>query len=85
MVSIDPDAQPEPAPVTRQVPLADVPFPVMASAAQRQAEGSEMTTIEKGPDAREVTLRLPDSGAQVRFGFRADPCWKLVRVDDDSM
>ena len=84
MVSIDPNAQPEPAPVTRQTPLAEVTFPVMGSAAQRKAEGLEQSVTELAPDRREVRVNVPDSGVQSRFEFQAAPCWKLVKVSDDT-
>jgi hypothetical protein len=85
MESIDGDAQPEPAPVTRQVPLAEVPFPVMTDAYQRQTEGLIETIEEPGADRREVTHAVPDTDAQVRFAFRADPCWKLTRISSDTL
>lgn len=85
MEAIDADAQPEPAPVSRQVPLAEVEFPIMAGNAQRDAEGLVETVKELGSDGREVTHAIHDTGAQMRFEFRASPCWKLVRVSDDSI
>lgn len=85
MSSIDPDAQPEPAPVTRQVPRAQVPFPVMAGAAGRRAEGSELRIEEVAKTERVVHVGLPDSGAQVRLVFDAIPCWTLTAVHDDSL
>lgn len=85
MESIDPEAEPEPATVSRDVPLAEVEFPVMVDAAQRQAEGSQQTVTELGADAREVKIAIPDTDAQMRFEFRADPCWKLVRVSNDTI
>lgn len=85
MESIDPEAEPEPAPVSRNVPLAEVNFPVMVDASQRQAEGSQQTVTELGADAREVKIATPDTDAQIRFEFRADPCWKLVKVSNDSL
>lgn len=84
MESIDAGAQPEPQPVARQVPLADVEFPVMGSAAQRKVEGLEWSTAPVDGDM-EVTLRKPDTDMQIRFDFRAQPCWTLVRISDDSM
>jgi hypothetical protein len=85
MESVDADAQPEPAPVTRQVPLGEVEFPVMAGNVQREAEGLVETVKELGTDGREVTHAIHDTGAQMRFEFRAGPCWNLVRVSDDSI
>ena len=83
--ALDPDAQPEPAPVTRQVPLADVAFPVMANAATREAEGSETRIESRGENARDVFVALPDSGAQVHYEFEMQACWTLVSVNDQSM
>lgn len=85
MDSIDSDALPEPKRITRQVPLADVEFPVLYGPSQREAEGLQETVTELGPSEREVTHGIPDSDAQVRFNFRADPCWKLVRVSNDMI
>ena len=84
MVSVDPDAQPEPAPVSRQVPLAEVEFPVMSDASRRQAEGLEQVVKELAGDRQEVTVRVPDTGIQTRYEFHATPCWTLVRVSDDT-
>lgn len=85
MERVDADAEPEPARVSRQVPLAQVPFPVMRTAMQRTAEGLQETIEEHGPNEREVKHAMPDSGVQVRFLFRAEPCWTLVRVSDDTV
>lgn len=85
MDSIDSDAMPEPKRVTKQVALADVEFPVLFGPSQREAEGLQETVTELGPSEREVTHGIPDSDAQVRFNFRADPCWKLVRLSDDAI
>lgn len=84
MVSIDADAQPEPAPVSKQVPLAEVQFPVMSDEARRKSEGLEQVVQELAGDRQEVTVRVPDSGIQTRYEFHATPCWKLVRVSDDT-
>lgn len=86
MSSIDTNAQPEPAPVTRQVPRAQVQFPVMADAAARQAEGSALRVQDTlAKTQRVVVVSRPDSGAQVRFVFDALPCWTLTAVHDDSL
>lgn len=85
MTRLDPDAQPEPAPVVTRVPRARVEFPVLADAATREAEGSQLRVESPAADAREVIVGLPDSDAQVRFGFELRDCWTLVRVDDESM
>lgn len=85
MDSVDSEAMPEPKRITKQVPLADVEFPVLFGPSQREIEGLKETVTELGPSEREVTHGIPDSDAQVRFNFRADPCWKLVRVSNDMI
>lgn len=84
MQSVDPDAQPEPAPVIKQVPLAEVEFPIMFDAAGRKAEGLEQSVHELAADRREVTVNVPDTGIQTRYEFQASPCWKLIKVSDDT-
>lgn len=85
MESVDAEAMPEPRRVTRQVALADVTFPVMPERAMRQAEGLQETLTEPSPTERVVKHAVPDSGVQVRYDFQASPCWKLVRVSDDTI
>lgn len=85
MDSIDSEATPEPKRVSKQVPLAEVEFPVLFGPGQRESEGLQETVTELGPSEREVTHGIPDSDAQVRFNFRAAPCWKLVRVSNDMI
>ena len=85
MDSVDGDAQPEPAPVTKRVPRADLKFPILLGPEQRKAEGLEETLTELGQSEWEVKHAVPDSGMQVRFNFQATPCWTLVRVSDDTI
>ncbi len=85
MESIDADAMPEPRRVSKQVPLAEIEFPVVFDVDKRNSEGLQETVTELGPSEREVTHGLPDSDAQIRFNFRAVPCWKLVRVSNDMI
>ena len=85
MDSIDSEAIPEPKRITKQVALADLDFPLLLASAQRQAEGLQETVVELAPTEREVTHGIPESDAQVRFLFRAAPCWTLVRVSSDAI
>lgn len=86
MSRIDPDAQPEPAPVTREVAKAEVKFPVLAAAATRKSEGAVLRVQESlAKTHRVVEVSGPDSGAQMRFVFDAIPCWTLTAVHDESM
>lgn len=85
MESVDAEAMPEPRRVTKQVPLAEVTFPVMPAPAQREAEGLQETITEASATDRMVKHAVPDSGVQVRYEFHAAPCWQLVRVSDDTI
>jgi hypothetical protein len=85
MDKVDAAAQPEPAVVTSQVPRADVSFPLLAQEAKRMAEGVQTEVAAVDGEMREVTVRIPESDAQHRLRFRADPCWTLVRFSDDSL
>ncbi|AHE54767.1 hypothetical protein [Sphingomonas sanxanigenens] len=84
--SIDPAAEPEPAPVTERLAGAARAFPVMPSAAQQRRDGLQLT-VSNGVDGDHVvTLRKPDTDAQVRYLFRkAGTCWQLYRRADDSL
>lgn len=85
MDSIDVDALPEPKPISKQVPRAELKFPVMPAPGQRQAEGLQQTVRETAPGKWEVKLAVADSGVQTRFSFEAKPCWTLVRISDDTI
>lgn len=85
MDSLDSEALPEPRKVSKQMSLTEVEFPVLFDAGRRNAEGLQETVTELGPTEREVTHGVPDSDAQMRFRFRADPCWKLVWVSNDML
>lgn len=85
MSRIDPDAQPEPAPVSRTVPLVDVEFPVLIGAAARKAEGAVLSVESVAMRQRVVHVGQPDTDAQMRLVFDAIPCWTLTAVHDDAL
>ncbi|MBB3857832.1 hypothetical protein FHY29_003282 [Xanthomonas arboricola] len=84
MIQLDPDAQPEPAPVTRTVPLAKVEWPVIPNLEAARNGGREVTISEEA-DGRQVLVRTPDTGDQQVYHFAQRPCWMLVKVDDQSL
>ncbi|WP_080953770.1 hypothetical protein [Xanthomonas phaseoli] len=84
MIRIDPDAQPEPAPVTREVALADVKWPVIPKLDVARSAGREVV-VSEGAGGRQVLVRTPDSGDQQVYHFAQRPCWTLVKVDDQSL
>lgn len=84
MIQLDPDAQPEPTPVTRTVPLAKVEWPVIPNLEAARNGGREVTISEEA-DGRRVLVRTPDTGDQQVYHFAQRPCWMLVKVDDQSL
>jgi hypothetical protein len=84
-ISIDPDAEPEPAPVTKQLDGADLRFPVMPSTKKQKADGLARQLSKLPGGGRQVTLVKPDTDYQLLFSFRKGKCWQLYRVDDESL
>jgi hypothetical protein len=84
MIELDPDAQPEPKPVTRQVPLAQVDWPVIPNLDAARNGGREIVVSEEA-GGRQVLVRTPDTGDQQVYHFAQRPCWTLVKVDDQSL
>ncbi|AJC47604.1 hypothetical protein SB85_11240 [Xanthomonas sacchari] len=83
MIHIDPDAQPEPAPVTRSVPLAEVEWPVIPNLDAARKGGREVV-VTQNAEGRQVMVRTPDTSDQQVYQFAQKPCWTLVRVDDQA-
>ncbi len=83
--SVDPNADPEPKPVSKSIPRAEVAFPVMPSQAQQTKDGLVATQTAGGPTEVSVKLVKPDTDYQMTFFFRKDDCWHLYRVKDDSL
>ena len=84
--TIDPAAEPEPAPVTERLAGAARAFPVMPGTAAQKRDRLQRI-ISNGTDADQVVmLRKPDTDAQIRYIFRkAGGCWQLYRRADDSL
>lgn len=84
--TIDPAAEPEPATVTERLAGAARAFPVMPGAAQQKREGLQRIMSNGTNGEQVVTLRKPDTDAQIRYVFRkAGSCWQLYRRADDSL
>lgn len=84
MIQLDPNAQPEPAPVTRQVPRAEVEWPVIPNLEAARNGGREVV-VSDDAGGRKVLVRTPDTGDQQVYYFAQRPCWTLVKVDDQSL
>lgn len=81
---VNTDAQPEPVVETRQIPLADVTWPVIPDLVQARRNGRLVRIAGQGRE-RVVSVVSPDTSNQQHYHFRQQPCWTLVRVADDSL
>lgn len=80
---IDMEADPEPAKVNRDIPHAEMNWPVIFDF---NAPDQGVTTQIAAPDDknRVVFVSGNDNGVSEIYYFRAEPCWTLVRVDSNS-
>lgn len=84
--TIDANAEPEPAPVTQNLPKDRFKFPIMPSTDRAAADHLvlKQTLDAKGGFAAE--LAKPGTDYQMTFRFRAaNGCWELYRTEDDSL
>lgn len=81
---INADAQPEPALETQQIPLAEVVWPVMPNLTQARRAGRNVQLSGEG-QTRVVTVSTPDTSDQQRYYFQRQPCWTLVKREDQSI
>ncbi|WP_229014733.1 hypothetical protein [Xanthomonas vesicatoria] len=84
MIQLDPEAQPEPAPVARDVPLAKIEWPVIPNLDAARNGGREVVVSEDA-SGRQVLVRTPNTGDQQVYHFAQRPCWTLVKVDDQAL
>lgn len=83
--SIDPNAEPEPATVTKSVAKASLSYPLMPDTATQTTNKLVVTTHHDASDIS-VQITKPDTDDQRVFHFRpTDGCWTLYRVEDQSL
>lgn len=83
--SMDVAADPEPRRVTRMLDGADLRFPLMPSLQRQAQDGLEMRWNSSGDDKAEVVLGKPDTDYLTTFFFIRNGCWRLYRIQDDSL
>lgn len=81
---IDPEAQPEPQIVVRDLPLTEVKWPVLPNLDAARKSGREVV-ISESTDGYQVLVRTPDTGDQQVYQFAQRPCWVLVKVEDQAL
>ena len=81
---VDWNAQPEPAESVEKIPREALRFPVMPNRARQQAEGLRYREIGTEGDRSTIALEVPDTDTQLRYTFRRDACWTLVKIVDPA-
>lgn len=82
---VDVTADPEPAQVVKQIPLAEVEWPVMPDPASPRSKEREITTTAQPDGSMKVQFRSADTSDQQSYYFARKPCWQLVRKVDESI
>jgi hypothetical protein len=83
--SIDPEAEPEPAPVSRQLDKAQIQFPLMPNEQQQRKQGLSLSKTASSADQVTLKLTKADTDYQLSLFFRHQDCWMLYRIKDDSL
>jgi hypothetical protein len=83
--SIDPNAEPEPKAVVKQLAESEITFPVMPTRDKQDKDGLKSKRTDVSPTEITVQLTKPDTDYQMSFHFRNDGCWHLYRVEDESL
>lgn len=81
---IDWNAEPEPAESVEQTSRDALRFPVMPDRVRQQAEGLRYREIGSEGDRTTIVLEVPDTDSQLRYTFRRDACWTLVKIVDPA-
>lgn len=81
---IDWNAQPEPAESVASTSRDALRFPVMPDRARQKAEGLRYREIGSEGDRSTIVLEVPDTDTQLRYTFRRDTCWTLVKIVDPA-
>jgi uncharacterized protein YecT (DUF1311 family) len=81
---VDWNAQPEPTESVEQTSRDALRFPVMPDRAHQQAEGLRYREIGSEGDRTTIVLEVPGTDSQLRYTFRRDACWTLVKIVDPA-
>jgi uncharacterized protein YecT (DUF1311 family) len=81
---IDWSAQPEPVESVESKSRDALQFPVMPDRARQQAEGLRYREIGSEGERTTITFEVPDTDMQLRYTFRRDACWTLVKIVDPA-
>lgn len=82
---IDPEAQPEPRPVSKLLDKSQLQFPLMPGDQQQHDQGLTLAKRLKGSDQAVIKLTEADTGYQLSLFFKREACWRLYRIQDESL
>ncbi len=82
---VDVNAEPEPKTVTKKVALKDLEWPVMTDIQTLSKTGREMKISDEPDGVKKVRIRKADTGDQQSYYFAQKPCWKLIKMFDESL
>lgn len=85
MAFVDATAEPEPKTVSKKLALKDVEWPVMADVQTLSKTGREMKISDEPGGVKKVLIRKADTSDQQSYYFARKPCWKLIKMFDESL
>ena len=84
--TIDPAAEPEPKPVTKQVTEQEMSYPIMMEVGLAKREGNVVSIKQDDETTAHVEYSGANSGTKIFYLFKqSDSCWQLVAIDDQSL
>ncbi|MFZ2890709.1 hypothetical protein [Sulfuricurvum sp.] len=85
-IYLDADADPEPKQIIKKVNRKDIHFPLIMNIADQKKNGLVQKVEKLSSSQIKLILNKPDTGWQTNYFFRyKDACWKLEKIDDQSM
>jgi hypothetical protein len=79
------NVEPEPHTVTEHKPADTLIYPALLGRAKREALGLNRMKVAAEARRAVVTIWMEDTDYQISYLFEFDSCWRLVRVDDQSL
>jgi disulfide oxidoreductase YuzD len=81
-----PDDESEPKQIVKKVNKKDLKFPLIMNATDQKKNGLVQKVEKLSQSQIKLILSKPDTGWLTMYFFRyKDSCWKLEKIDDESM
>lgn len=82
---LDTDAEPEPRQITHTLQREQIAFPVMPLLQERIDRLLEMQLEAVTASTARVDLFKDDTDFLISYFFKLDDCWRLVRIENQSL